>query len=123
MLLKYAAKNVRHSFLKSTSDEDFNDDAMAMDIGLTDDVFREDVYVNLYHSALHLCWELLAMKNSLSTVPTPDELRDESSIPNSLLNFVAWLLCGGAAENSQCITIDEKVKLHEEAHRHVASIS
>ena len=110
MLLEHAAENVRHSFIKSTSDEDFNDDAMAMDIGSTDDVFKEDVCVcvNLYHSALHLRCELLAMKNSLLSVPTPDELRDESSIPNSLLNFVAWLLCGDAAENSQCTTIEKR---------------
>ena len=68
-------------------------------------MFKEDLCVNLYHSAIHLCCELLAMKNSLSSVPTPDELRDESSIPNSLFNFVAWLLCGDAAENRESITI------------------
>ena len=41
VLLEHAAENVRHSFIKSTSDEDFNDDAMAMDIGSPDDVLRK----------------------------------------------------------------------------------
>ena len=36
VLLEHAAENVRHSFIKSTSDEDFNDDAMVMDIAMID---------------------------------------------------------------------------------------
>ena len=78
-----------------------------------------------FHTALYLRNILLSMNNILSITPTADDLLTEDSVvPNSLYNFIFWILCGDQGRDSgNNLSLQERIAPSDaETHRHVLSI-
>lgn len=87
---------------------------------------RQDMaFIELFHIVFYLRQQLLWLKNTLSPVPSFEDLLEvEGAVPHALYNFLAWMFCGDMSTSDGALTCEEKVAVqHEDAHCCIVTIA